>query len=41
VVENTLSIKVTIPEQIQKIMNKEKVAKKISSYQELKEYLTS
>ncbi|MDP4600577.1 MAG: threonine synthase, partial [Polaribacter sp.] len=41
VVEETLSVKVTIPKQVQEIINKEKVAKKISSYQELKEYLTS
>jgi threonine synthase len=39
VVEETLPVKVEIPEQILKIMTKEKVAKKISSYQELKEFL--
>ena len=41
VVENTLPVKVAIPEQIQQIMTKEKVSKKINSYQELKEFLTA
>jgi threonine synthase len=41
VVEETLPVKVEIPEQILKIMTKEKVAKKISSYQELREFLTA
>lgn len=41
VVEETLSVKVEIPQQIQQIMDKEKVATKIKSYQELKEYLTT
>jgi threonine synthase len=39
VVEETLSIKVEIPTKIQEIMTKEKVAIKISSYQELKNFL--
>jgi threonine synthase len=38
-VEETLPVKVEIPKQILKIMTKEKVAKKISSYQELKGFL--
>lgn len=41
VVEETLSVKVAIPTQIQQIMDKEKVASKISSYQQLKDYLTT
>ncbi|PQJ76235.1 threonine synthase [Polaribacter gangjinensis] len=40
VVEETLSVKVEIPAQIQQIMDKEKVATKIKSYQELKDYLS-
>lgn len=36
VVEETLPIKVEIPEQIKKVMDKEKVATKISSYEDLK-----
>jgi threonine synthase len=39
IVENTLHVTVTIPEQIQSIMNKEKKSIKVSSYQELKEFL--
>jgi threonine synthase len=41
VVESTLPVKVAIPEQIENILDKEKIAKRIHSYQELKEYLTS
>ena len=39
VVEETLPVKVAIPEQIKKVINKEKVAIKASSYQDLKDYL--
>lgn len=39
VVEDTLSVKVNIPAQIQKVTNKKKEAQQIASYQELKEYL--
>jgi len=39
VVEDTLPVKVAIPEQIQKVMNKEKEAQRITSYQELKVFL--
>jgi len=39
IVEQTLDIKVGIPPQILKVMNKEKVSHKIASYTELKEYL--
>ena len=41
VVETTLPIKVNIPEQIKSVINKEKVSIKISTYQELKNYLNS
>lgn len=41
VVEGTLDVEVAIPPQIQKVMNKEKVATKISSYEELKEFLNT
>ena len=40
-VEETLKIRVTIPLQIQAILPKEKVAIKISRYEELKTYLNS
>jgi threonine synthase len=39
VVEETLDTKVLIPSQIQKVIHKEKLATKISSYQELKDFL--
>lgn len=39
VVEDVLPIKVGIPEQIQKVMEKEKVAIKVSSYEDLKTFL--
>jgi threonine synthase len=39
VVEDTLPVKVGIPEQIKKVIDKEKVAQKIASYQELKDFL--
>lgn len=39
VVENTLPIKVEIPQQIKKVIDKEKVALKISSYADLKAFL--
>ena len=39
VVEDVLPVKVGIPEQIKKVIDKEKVAQKIASYQELKEFL--
>ena len=39
VVENTLPVKVEIPLQIKKVIDKEKVALKISSYEGLKSYL--
>jgi threonine synthase len=39
VVEETLDVQVAIPPQIQKVINKEKVATKISSYEELKAFL--
>lgn len=41
VVENTLKIKVAIPEQIKSVINKEKSAIKISNYNDLKNYLNS
>ncbi|MFD2567402.1 threonine synthase [Pseudotenacibaculum haliotis] len=41
VVEETLNVNVEIPPQIQKVMDKEKVAIKVSSYNDLKEYLNS
>ena len=41
VVESTLPVKVAIPEQIENILDKEKIAKRIHSYQELKEFLTA
>ena len=37
--EETLPVKIEIPEQIQKVINKEKVASKISSYEDLKTFL--
>ena len=39
VVEDTLPVKVAIPKQIQKVMDKEKEAQQITSYQELKLFL--
>ncbi|MDH7445606.1 threonine synthase [Aquimarina sp. 2201CG14-23] len=39
IVEQTIDIKVTIPTQIQKVMDKEKVRYKIKDYKELKEFL--
>ena len=39
VVEETLDLTPEIPPQIQKVMNKEKVATKIASYEELKDFL--
>ena len=39
VVEDTLPVKVDIPEQIQKIIHNKKVSTKVSSYDELKEFL--
>jgi threonine synthase len=39
VVEETLPVKVEIPEQIQKVINNKKVALKASSYEDLKAYL--
>ncbi|NVJ88565.1 MAG: threonine synthase [Flavobacteriaceae bacterium] len=39
VVEKTLNVKVEIPTQIKKVINKEKVATKITTYQDLKEFL--
>jgi len=41
VVEGTLDVNVTIPPQIQKVINKEKVATQISSYDELKSFLNA
>jgi len=41
VVQDTLDVQVAIPPQIQKVINKEKVATKISSYEELKNFLNS
>ena len=41
VVEDTLEIKVDIPEQIKQVIDKEKVAIKITSYEELKAFLNS
>ena len=41
VVEDTLPVKVQIPEQIKKVIDKKKVALKATSYQDLKDYLTS
>ena len=41
VVENTLPVKVAIPEQIKKVLNKEKTAITIQSYDELKAFLNS
>ena len=39
VVEDTLPVKVDIPEQIQKVINNKKVSIKVSNYNELKEFL--
>ena len=39
IVEATLPVKVEIPQQIQKIINKEKVSIKAASYQDLKDFL--
>lgn len=39
VVEETLAIKVQLPQQIQSVMGKDKVAKSISSYEDLKQFL--
>jgi threonine synthase len=39
VVEETLPVKVEIPEQIQRVINKEKVALKIAYYEDLKSFL--
>ncbi len=41
VVEETLPVRIEIPTQIQKVMDKEKVAIQISSYEELKAFLNS
>lgn len=41
VVEGTLDVKVAIPPQIQKVMDKEKVATQISSYSALKSFLNA
>jgi threonine synthase len=41
VVEDTLKIKVAIPEQIKSVINKEKSAIKVSNYNDLKNYLNS
>lgn len=41
VVEETLPVKVEIPEQIKKVIDKEKVAIKIATYQDLKDFLLS
>ena len=41
VVETTLPVKIEIPEQIKKVIDKEKVAIKISSYEELKDFLNA
>ena len=41
VVEDTLPVKVQIPEQIKKVIYKKKVAYKATSYQDLKDYLTN
>jgi len=41
VVESTLPVKVEIPQQIKKVIDKEKVALKISSYEDLKNYLNT
>lgn len=41
VVEGTLDVQVEIPPQIQKVMDKEKMAKNIATYQELKNYLNT
>ena len=38
VVENVIKTKVALPQQIEAVMHKEKVAKKISSYEELKDF---
>ena len=39
VVENTLDIKLKLPEKIKKILKKEKRSTKIDTYTELKDYL--
>ena len=39
IVEETLGVSVEIPSQIEKVLNKEKVAIKIASYLELKDFL--
>ena len=41
VVEETLNIKITIPSQIESVLNKEKKFQKIKTYEELKGYLNS
>ena len=41
IVEETLPVKVDIPPQIEKVMHKEKVAKKIGTYEDLKTHLNS
>lgn len=41
IVEETLDVKVEIPPQIQKVIDKEKVATQISSYNELKQFLNT
>ena len=41
VVETTLPVKIKIPTQIKKVIDKEKVSIKIRSYEELKEYLNA
>lgn len=39
IVESTLNIKLPIPQQIENVLNKEKVSVKIKTYQEMKNYL--
>jgi len=41
VVEEVIDVKVELPEQIQSVMHKEKVATRISNYEELKKFLLS
>ena len=41
VVESTLDVKINIPDQIKTVMNKEKIAVKINSYNNLKAFLNS
>ena len=41
VVETTLPVEIEIPEQIKKVIDKEKVSLKIGSYEALKRYLNA